>query len=189
MDINATDYFDVMGTTGLMGDTGIGTTGPVGPYGETGLQGMAGQVGSTGIQGNIGATGVQGLGVTEVGSFSCSLSGPCPTTTVTLLMTRIVMATGKSVVTLRVSAFTGVGNNASEEFLIDATNIPTRFRPTEERVQTGLITVEGLGRSAGYLVYSSGIYWRIWKAVWSQKFLSNGGNVGWLAFDMQWEGQ
>lgn len=123
----------------------------------------------------------------ETGNFSCAISGPFPSTTTTLYMTRTEISSGKSIVTCRSSGFIGVGNNLLEEILIDATNVPTRFRPSEARYQFGIVAVESFSKFVGYFSYSNTQYWRLWKGA-GTKFQNNGGDVGWMAFDMCWEG-
>jgi hypothetical protein len=194
----------LQGEQGLTGSMGLGETGAAGPMGlqgEQGLTGIVGMMGNTGIGvqgvtgpfggpvGDQGVTGLRGLsGTGETANVSCAISGPFPSTTITLSLTRTEISSGKSIVVCRSSGYIGVGNNALEEILIDATDIPTRFRPSEARYHAGIITAQGTGKYNGYFIYSNNPYWRLYKEI-AVKFQGNGIDVGWFAFDICWEGQ
>ena len=177
------------GATGATGSTGsTGATGPVGATdGATGATGADGATGSTGADGVTGSTGATGPGG-ETGVFECALSGPIGATSVDFYMTRVPADTGKSVVVCRLNGFAAAGNNALEEIVFDTDNIPARFKPLSSRYAISPVVFEGTTKVAGYFHYAESRYWSLWKFDGGEIKFQSADTVGWLAFDLCWEG-
>jgi hypothetical protein len=177
------------GSTGATGSTGpTGSTGVTGPTGATdGATGATGADGATGATGADGVTGATGLGG-ETGVFECPLSGPIGATSANIYMTRVPIETGRSIVVCRLDDFTAAGNNTLEEIVFDTDNIPARFKPLSSRYTTSPVVFEGTTKVSGYFHYAESRYWKLWKFDGGETKFQSEGNIGWLAFDLCWEG-